>query len=250
MMMSEHDDQDLTCAESLSDLAQGNASPSATCDSAQISAEDGGAQDEGTVDQLAVGQAAEPDQEWDEASPTRADVASGAGSKPRQWEIGESIAAVLAASSANRHKSSTTNLARAKKAKEYAKKYVNQMIRKGIWTPEVDNHPTYEEFYAERATYSLTGKNKGKSPLMSHYKDMVAVVQNKILPIVSKELGPDKKPPSGKQWPDVLKISLEKYWDVFSAEKARLRGKPMPSNWEGEKWPMCVCDLSAYFCGL
>ena len=82
-----------------------------------------------------------------------------------------------------------------------------------------------------RTTFPSSGKNKGKSPLYTKYKEASKVVQSAIIPIVLKVLGPDMKPPSGKAWADCLADIKEKYWSVWSSLRVKKSGKAMPAAW-------------------
>eukprot|EP00873_Tetraselmis_striata_P042340 jgi/Tetstr1/462604/TSEL_007590.t2 len=66
------------------------------------------------------------------------------------------------------------------------------------------------------------------------------IVQNEILPILRRHLGPDEKPPSGKTWADVQSAAKLEYWEHFSSSRARVRGKPIPTAWTEPAWECFV----------
>jgi hypothetical protein len=58
-----------------------------------------------------------------------------------------------------------------------------------------------------RTVMSLSGKNKGKSPRMGKYMEMISEVVNNILPLYKKQLGLDGKIPSGKTPIKVMQLT-------------------------------------------
>eukprot|EP00873_Tetraselmis_striata_P012542 jgi/Tetstr1/432806/TSEL_022158.t1 len=157
-----------------------------------------------------------------------------------KWALGEVLVSVRCVLAANRSKSTQTVLKRAKLARSFYNKFASDVVALGIWTPGKDGHPTIEESYERRTSFTESGKNKGKSPLFTKHAEIVKIVQNEILPILRRHLGPDEKPPSGKTWADVQSAAKLEYWEHFSLSRARVQGKPIPTAWTEPAWECFV----------
>eukprot|EP00873_Tetraselmis_striata_P020997 jgi/Tetstr1/441261/TSEL_029512.t1 len=131
-----------------------------------------------------------------------------------KWALGEVLVAVRCVLAANRSKSTQTVLKRAKLAQSFFNKFASDVV--------------------------ALGKNKGKSPLFTKHAEIVKTVQNEIMPILRRHLGPDEKPPSGKTWADVQSAAKLEYWEHFSSSRARVRGKPIPTAWTEPAWECFV----------
>jgi hypothetical protein len=142
------------------------------------------------------------------------------------WTTPEVLACIYAVLAANRQKAEATQVARARTAREAYPRFCSQLVKQRVWIlGGVEGHPTIEESTAWRTFYSETGKNKGKSPLFTKYAETVKVVQNHIIPLLGKVLGPGNQPPSGHTWPDVLKKLKMEYWNFYREGKKRLKDK-------------------------
>mmetsp|Transcript_88 Transcript_88/g.280 ORF Transcript_88/g.280 Transcript_88/m.280 type:complete len:132 (-) Transcript_88:406-801(-) len=71
------------------------------------------------------------------------------------------------------------------------------------------------------------GKIKGKCPILTNFQDVTRTARNEILPLM-KQLGPNDEPPSGKGWAGIKATAKQVWWDKWSQDRARLKGKEMP----------------------
>ena len=168
------------------------------------------------------------------------------------WTTPEVLACIYAVLAANRQKAEATQVARARAARDAYPRFCAQLVKQRVWIiGGVEGHPTIEESTAWRTVFTETGKNKGKSPLFSKYADTVKVVQNHIIPLLGKVLGPGYQPPSGHVWPDVLNKLKMEYWSFYREGKKRLRDKTsMPDGKKQGRNIMygLVCITSSHFC--
>ena len=156
------------------------------------------------------------------------------------WTTPEVIAACYAVLAANRKKGDQYKTKRADIAVDYYKKMATDLIRKGVWVPGKGGHPTLEASVHYRTKFPLTGHNKGKSPLYTKYGECTRVVHNTILPMVSRLLGPDKKPASGKNWSDFLATLKQEYYESWSSTRVKKRGRPMPEGMSPHLWAFYI----------
>jgi len=87
-----------------------------------------------------------------------------------------------------------------------------------------------------RARFLTAGKNKGKSPILTKFQEVTKTVRNEILLLVKKHLGPNLEPPSGKSWADVKATAKLSWWEKWSLERQRSKGKVMPPAWAEPNW--------------
>ena len=163
---------------------------------------------------------------WEEPTEAEEDGNKKKAAGTPNWTTPEVLACVYSVLAANRQKAEATQVARARTASDAYPRFCSQLVKQRVWVVGgVEGHPTIEESTAWRTSFSETGKNKGKSPLFTKYADTVKVVQNHIIPLLGKVLGPDNQPPSGHTWPDVLKQLKIEYWNFFKEGKKRLKDK-------------------------
>mmetsp|Transcript_26415 Transcript_26415/g.74333 ORF Transcript_26415/g.74333 Transcript_26415/m.74333 type:complete len:399 (-) Transcript_26415:43-1239(-) len=176
-----------------------------------------------------VGDVDDDDDEGDEGA------RSGA-KKAKSWQVSETVAAVLAVLAANRQSPQAAQVVRAETAKEFYPKFLADEIKKGLPLEGLG----IDDSVQVRTMFARTGKNKGKSPLYTRFAEVTKTVQNDLLPLLSLNLGPDKKPPSGKTWAEVMAATKKEWWQRWSSSRKTKAGKPMPQPWSECNWEAFV----------
>jgi len=85
-----------------------------------------------------------------------------------------------------------------------------------------------------------TGTNKRKSSLYSRFLEVTKAFQDDLLPLLALHPGPDKQPPSGKQWPEIMEATKLSWWEKWSLSRKTSAGKPMPPRWAEPTWEVIV----------
>ena len=154
----------------------------------------------------------------------------------QNWEVAALIYGCHAACVA---KPNSTVQFRSQYLRDNYSKYANQCLQiYGLKEGESGTH-TVADSFACRTVLATSGKNKGKSPAMGKYMEMISEVVNNILPLYKKELDSGGNIPSGKTPSEVLMATKAAYYDSRVAANKKLP-KEMPVAWTDFAWSTFV----------
>jgi len=151
------------------------------------------------------------------------------------WEV---AALVFTCHAATVAKPQSTIQYRSGYVREHYSKFAEQCLKMyGLKEGEGGTH-TIALSHEIRTALSLSGKNKGKSPGMGKYQDMISECANNILPIYKRQLDSAGKIPSGKQVADVIAATKSLYYDSrFALQSGTGKmTKQMPPAWTDNAW--------------
>ena len=102
-----------------------------------------------------------------------------------KWTTPEVIAAVYAVLAADRKKADQTMVARATAFVEFYRKMAVDLIETRVWVPYgKEGHPSLDASVKFRTTYPLSGKNKGKCPMYTKFKEALKLFKTLSYPLL------------------------------------------------------------------